>query len=78
MTFRSHNYCIVGAGPAGLTLAYHLVQAGQRVVMIERDALAGGLAKSYDYEGHVFDTGPKRFHTDDPIVQDFITEAGQM
>lgn len=78
MTFRSHDYCIVGAGPAGLTLAYHLVQAGQRVVMIERDARAGGLAKSYDYDGHIFDTGPKRFHTDDPIVQRFITEAGQM
>ena len=78
MTFRSHDYCIVGAGPAGLTLAYHLVQAGKRVVMVERDARAGGLAKSYNYEGHIFDTGPKRFHTDDPIVQDFIKEAGQM
>ena len=74
----SHDYCIVGAGPAGLTLAYHLVRAGRSVVMIERDVRAGGLAKSYNYEGHVFDTGPKRFHTDDPIVQDFIRVAGQM
>jgi protoporphyrinogen oxidase len=74
----SHDYCIVGAGPAGLTLAYHLVQAGRSVVMIERGKRAGGLAKSYNYDGHVFDTGPKRFHTDDPIVKDFIRQVGEM
>ena len=39
MTFRSHNYCIVGAGPAGLTLAYHLVQAGQRVRHVLRNTI---------------------------------------
>jgi protoporphyrinogen oxidase len=75
---HSYDYCVVGAGPAGLTLAYRLLQAGQRVVMVERDARAGGLAKSYDYGGHIFDTGPKRFHTDDAIVQAFIREAGEM
>src|SRR5580658_6671553 len=46
--------------------------------MIERDERTGGLAKSYDYAGHIFDTGPKRFHTDDPVVQNFIAEAGNM
>jgi len=30
------------------------------------------LGKSYTYDGQIFDTGPKRFHTDDPIVIDFI------
>ena len=42
--------------------------------MIERDDRIGGLAKSYDYEGQIFDIGPKRFHTDDQIVLDFIHE----
>lgn len=78
MKSSAYDYGIVGAGPAGLTLAYHLVKEGERVVMIERDARTGGLAKSYNYDGHVFDTGPKRFHTDDPVVQKFVEEVGQM
>lgn len=69
---RHFDYCIVGAGPSGLTTAYELLRAGQKVLMIERDSRIGGLSKSYNYEGHIFDTGPKRFHTDDPVVLDFI------
>ncbi|MCB1192951.1 MAG: NAD(P)-binding protein, partial [Leptospiraceae bacterium] len=66
------DFCIVGAGPSGLTLAYKLLNAGKTGIVIERDERPGGLAKSYNYNGHIFDTGPKRFHTDDPKVLDFI------
>ena len=69
---QTYDYCIVGSGPSGLTLAYELVNAGKTVVMVERDDRPGGLSKSFNYNGHIFDTGPKRFHTDDPIVQKFI------
>src|SRR5262245_48440432 len=75
MASHKFDYCIVGAGASGLTLAYQLLKAGKSVLMIERDARVGGLAKSYNYNGHVFDTGPKRFHTDDPIVLDFISDV---
>ncbi len=75
MRFESYDYCIVGCGPAGLTLAYNLLRGGKRVLMIERDDRVGGLSKSHNYGGHVFDTGPKRFHTDDPIVQNFISHV---
>lgn len=75
LRFASHDYCIVGGGPSGLTLAYNLLRAGKRVLLIERDARVGGLSKSHNYNGHVFDTGPKRFHTDDPIVQDFLAHV---
>ncbi len=36
---------IVGAGPAGLSSAYDLIQAGYAVTVFERDASAGGLLK---------------------------------
>jgi len=45
--------------------------------LIESDDRIGGLAKSHEYGGHVFDTGPKRFHTDDPIVITFLEEIAR-
>ena len=38
----SADVCIVGAGIAGLTTAYLLVQAGKSVVVVESGSLAGG------------------------------------
>lgn len=71
---RDTEFCIVGAGPAGLTLAYRLGGAGRKVLVIERDGRIGGLAKSFTFGDHIFDIGPKRFHTEDPIVLDFLSE----
>lgn len=68
------DFCVVGAGPTGLTVAYELLKGGARVLLIERDKRIGGLAKSHIYDGHVFDTGPKRFHTDDQVVLAFLEE----
>ena len=76
MAIKSFDYVIVGAGVAGLTLAHQLLEAGRSVLLIERHQRVGGLAKSflYELEGKtcIFDTGPKRFHTEDPQVRDFI------
>ena len=75
MISESFDYGIVGAGPSGLTCAYKLLGEGKSVLLIERDDSPGGLAKSHRYGEHVFDTGPKRFHTDDPKVTSFIHEV---
>ena len=67
---------IIGAGLAGLTLARQLCRQGVSVVLIEREAAVGGLARSFRYEnGAIFDIGPHRFHTLDPEVLSFITEV---
>lgn len=54
---------ILGAGPAGLAAAYTLTQQGYPVVVVERDAQVGGLAKSIEYKGFILDYGPHRFYT---------------
>jgi len=75
----SFDYVIVGAGVAGLTLAHQLLEAGRSVLLIERHQRVGGLSKSFLYEIKgktcIFDTGPKRFHTDDPHVREFIVQV---
>jgi protoporphyrinogen oxidase len=63
---------IVGAGVAGLTIAYQLVRHGFHVTVIEKNAVVGGLARTFHYGDFHFDVGPHRFHTANPRVADFI------
>ena len=66
---------IVGAGIAGLTLAYQLSKEGKEVILIEKEKAVGGLSKSFHYDDFIFDIGPHRFHTDNKEVMDFILEV---
>lgn len=74
MSGRHNKIIIVGAGVAGLTLAYKLSCNGEDVLLVEKESQVGGLARSFEYDGFVFDIGPHRFHTDIPGVIDFIKE----
>jgi protoporphyrinogen oxidase len=61
---RKQSVIIVGAGPAGLTAALELVQAGCDVTVLERDSeYVGGLARTMRYKEHRFDIGAHRFFT---------------
>ena len=60
---RPHtDILIVGAGPAGLTAGYLLSKAGRDVHVIERDPrYVGGISRTVDYKGYLFDIGGHRF-----------------
>jgi protoporphyrinogen oxidase len=60
---------VLGAGPAGLTAALHLVQRGRGVTVLEREELVGGLARTEERDGFRFDLGGHRFFTKHPEVQ---------
>ncbi len=60
---------ILGAGPAGLTAAYELSAAGVSCIVLERDAVVGGLAKTVDYKGYLFDLGGHRFYTKVELIE---------
>ena len=66
---------IVGAGVAGLTTAYKLLEAGYDVTVVERDDAVGGLSRTYQEEGFAFDSGPHRFYTKNEKVIKFIEEV---
>lgn len=69
---------IIGAGPAGLATAMELAKAGKDFIVVEKDSVVGGLAKTYRFkEGKdVFltDNGPHRFFSKNPYLYDFIED----
>ena len=60
---------ILGAGPAGLTAAYELSGKGLHCIVVERDSIVGGLAKTVDYKGFLFDLGGHRFYTKVALIE---------
>ncbi|CAL9656141.1 Phytoene desaturase (lycopene-forming) [Streptomyces sp. enrichment culture] len=55
---RTDHVVVVGAGLAGLSAALHLLGAGRRVTVVEREAVPGGRAGRLERGGYRFDTGP--------------------
>jgi len=60
---------VIGAGPAGLTAAYELVERGFRPTVLEADDVVGGLARTVQRDGWRFDIGGHRFFTKVPAVR---------
>lgn len=54
---------IIGAGPAGLAAAYELANEGTPVLVLEKDAMVGGLSRTVEYKGFRCDIGGHRFFT---------------
>lgn len=67
---------IVGAGIAGLTLAERLTASSENhhVTVIERNDTPGGLARTFRRDDYLFDIGPHRFHTSDPVVEKYLLD----
>lgn len=66
---------VVGAGVCGLTVAERLATRGINVTVVEREARAGGLARTFHYPEGSFDIGPHRFHTTDRAVLSYLDEV---
>jgi len=54
---------IIGGGPAGLTAAYELSKHQVPAVVLEADKIVGGIARTVNYKGYLFDIGGHRFFT---------------
>ena len=62
---------VIGAGPAGLTLAYLLARQGKTVTILEASETVGGISQTARYKDYRFDIGGHRFFTKIAPVQSF-------
>ena len=63
---------IIGAGPAGLTAAYELLEKTQIIpIVFESDSLIGGISKTVNYKGNRIDIGGHRFFSRSDKVMDW-------
>lgn len=71
---NTQTVVIIGAGPAGLTAAWELLQRNQPVIVLEKSAWMGGIARTEIHDGYRFDIGGHRFFTRVPEVAAFWQE----
>src|SRR5438477_5783085 len=66
---------VIGAGPAGLTAAYCLSKQNPSVMVIEKDPVyVGGISRTVEYNGFMFDIGGHRFFSKSKEVVDLWQE----
>jgi len=64
---------VLGSGLSGLSYAYGWLKKGRcRVVLIEKDYEIGGLLKTFNFNGFLFDFGPHIFRSKDEKVMKFV------
>jgi protoporphyrinogen oxidase len=72
---RSVETLVIGAGPAGLTAAYSLAKQGREVLVVEQDpTYVGGISRTVDYKGFLFDIGGHRFFSKSKEIVDLWNE----
>ncbi len=68
----SKKAIIIGAGPAGLTAAYELLQRTDIIpIILEKSGEIGGISRTTNYKGNRMDMGPHRFFSKSDRVMDW-------
>src|SRR3954470_14263728 len=66
---------IIGAGPAGLTAAYELLQRTQYLpIVLEKDTCMGGISRTVNHNGNRIDIGGHRFFSKSDRVMNWWLE----
>lgn len=69
---------VLGGGLSGCSAAYALAQAGLRVSVIERAPALGGLASSFEREGHFYPLGYHHILGRDQTLLYFLEQIGAL
>lgn len=70
---------IIGAGPAGLTAAYELLEKTDIIpVIYEQTQFIGGISRTADYKGNKIDIGGHRFFSKSELIVDWWKNIMEM
>ncbi len=72
---EQRSVVIIGGGPAGLTAAYRLMKSDVPSIVLEKDSVVGGISRTAEYKGFLFDIGGHRFFTKVKAVNDMWHEV---
>jgi protoporphyrinogen oxidase len=64
----SGSLTVLGGGMAGLAIGYYARQRGVPATVYEAQKRPGGLCRTFEHDGFLFDSGAHRFHDKDPAV----------
>ena len=70
---KKKKVVIIGAGPAGLTAGYELIDRSDKfeILILEESNQVGGISKTINYKGNRMDIGGHRFFSKNMYVVDF-------
>ena len=70
---KKEKVIIIGAGPAGLTAAYELLDKSDKfeVIVLEESNTFGGISRTVNYKGNRMDMGGHRFFSKVPEVNEW-------
>ena len=69
---------VIGGGITGSAAAYKLASLGKKVLLIEKSAVLGGLAGTFQYEEFLLDYGPHKIYTQLPVMEEFKNIMGDI
>ena len=67
---------VVGAGLAGLSVAWELSRAGADVVVLDAGREPGGMIVTDRHDGFIVEGGPDGFLAAEPDIQDLARQLG--
>ncbi len=72
---KNQRIIIVGAGPAGLSAALEVVRLGGRPLVLEQSVQVGGIARTEEAGGYLFDVGGHRYFTKSRAIRELWAEV---
>jgi protoporphyrinogen oxidase len=66
---EADSVIVIGGGPTGLSAAHELLRLGKKPLLLEKNPIVGGLARTERFRGNYFDLGGHRFYTRIPEIE---------
>jgi protoporphyrinogen oxidase len=74
---KKYDFVVLGGGVSGLGFAKRISENGKSVLVLEKEAIVGGLSRSLEYKGFYLDFCAHRFHTNNKdLLHEVLTLPG--